>query len=92
MMAESKSVAVVPLNGNNYPTWKIQCKMALMKDGLWGITTGSETAPPPEQVERYSKFATKRDRALAMIVLSIDPSLLYLLGDPKDLVVVWILL
>ena len=54
MMAESKSVAVVPLNGNNYLTWKIQCKMALMKDGLWGITTGSETAPPPEQVERYS--------------------------------------
>ena len=34
----------------------------------------------------------KRDRALAIIALSIDPSLLYLIGDPKDPVAVWTLL
>ena len=39
-MAESRSVALVPLNAKNYATWKIQCKMALIKDGLWGITNG----------------------------------------------------
>ena len=33
-MAESKIVAVVPLNSTNYSTWKIQCKMALIKEGL----------------------------------------------------------
>ena len=37
-MAESKAVAVVPLNSSNYSTWKIQCKM-------WGIVDGTETAP-----------------------------------------------
>ena len=30
-MAESKIVAVVPLNSTNYSTWKIQCKMGLIK-------------------------------------------------------------
>ena len=43
-MAEVKT-AVVPLTGANYPTWKVQCKMSLIKDGLWGIVDGSETAP-----------------------------------------------
>ena len=31
----------------------------------------------------------RRDRALAMMVLSVDPTLLYLLGDPEDPVTVW---
>ena len=31
----------------------------------------------------------KRDRALAVVVLSVEPSLFYLLGDPKDPQVVW---
>ena len=31
----------------------------------------------------------RRDRALAIIVLSIEPSLLYLIGEPEDPVVVW---
>jgi hypothetical protein len=43
-MAESKIVAVVPLNSTNYSTWKIQCKMALIKEGLWGIVNGTERA------------------------------------------------
>ena len=88
-MAESKiATAVVPLNGTNYPTWKIQCKMALMKEGLWKIVTGEEVAPTGNAAEQ-SKFAARRDRALANIVLSVDTSLLYLISDPTDPVVVW---
>ena len=67
-MAESKTVAVVPLNSTNYSTWKIQCKMALIKEGLWDIVNGTETAPT-EGVERQAKFAMRRDKALATIVL-----------------------
>ena len=26
-------VTIVPLNGLNYPTWKLQCKMTLNRDG-----------------------------------------------------------
>ena len=62
--------------------------MSLMKDGLWGIGNGSEVAPE-EGTDRYSKFVTRRDRALTTIVLSIDPSFLYLIGDPKDPIAVW---
>ena len=86
-MAEGKTV-VVPLTGPNYCTWKIQCKMSLMRDGLWGIVSKTE-AEPEAGTERHTKFATRRDRALAIIVLSVDPSLLYLLGDPTDPAVIW---
>uniref|UniRef100_A0A0K2VH34 DUF4219 domain-containing protein n=1 Tax=Lepeophtheirus salmonis TaxID=72036 RepID=A0A0K2VH34_LEPSM len=36
-------MSIVPLKGSNYPTWKIQCRMALMKDDLWKIVTGKQT-------------------------------------------------
>lgn len=84
-----KSVTVVPLMGTNFPTWKVQCQMALMKDGLWGIVNGTETLPGDATAERTSKFQVRKDRALALIVLSIDTSLLYLIGDPSDPIVVW---
>ena len=87
-MAESKGVAVVPLNNSNYATWKVQCRMALIRDGLWSIVSGTETAPG-EDADGYAKFVIRRDKALAVIVLSIQPSLLYLIGDPEDLVEVW---
>ena len=35
------------------------------------------------------KFITRRDRAQAVIILSIDPSILYLIGDPTEPTVVW---
>ena len=88
-MAESRVTAVVPLNGTNYPTWKIQCRMALMKEGLWRIVTGEETAPVDGAAAERVKFASRRDRALATVVLSVDTSLLYLIGNPEDPVVVW---
>ena len=88
-MAESKTVTVVSLNGSNYPTWKVQCRMALMKDGLWGIVNETDTAPSQVHGEKYAKYMSRRDRTLATIVLAVQPSLLYLLGDPEDPVAVW---
>lgn len=88
-MADSKLVAVVPLKGANYPTWKIQCKMTLMKEGLWRIVTGEETAPTSDSESEQAKFASRWDQALANVVLSVDTSLLYLIGNPEDPAVVW---
>ena len=89
-MAESKTVTVVPLNRSNYATWKVQYRMALMKDGLWSIVDGSEACPnQTTEADKYKKFIERRDRALAIIVLSMDPALLYLIGDPKDPTEVW---
>ena len=63
--------------------------MALVHNGLWGIVNRTETAPIEEEADRHSKFLATRDRALATIVLAVEPSLLYLIGDPEDPVVVW---
>ena len=88
-MAESRTVAVVPLNAKNYATWKIQCKMALIKEGIWGITSGTESAPA-DGAEAIAKFNSRKDRALATIVLAVEPNLLYLVGaDPTDPTKVW---
>ena len=87
-MAELKTVTTVPLNSTNYSTLKIQCRMALKKDGLWTIVDGSESPSEDSESQECARFVARRDRALAVIVLSVEPSLLYLLGDP-DSSVVW---
>ena len=88
MIAESK-VAVTPLNGKNYSTWKVQCMMALLKEGLWNIVSGEEAAPEDVTTNAYAKFKGRSERALANIVLTVDLTLLYLLGKLDDLVTVW---
>ena len=63
-MAESKIVAVVPLSSTNYPTWKIQCKMALIKEGLWDIVNGSHygtKTASTKGAERQAKFVARRE-------------------------------
>ena len=47
--------------------------MALVRDGLWEIVSGTEKEPEEEENERR-KFLAKRDRALATIMLAIDPA------------------
>ena len=88
-MAEVKTVSFVPLNGKNYPTWKVQCRMTLTKDGLWGIIDETEVDSGRDHAEANSKFTVRRDRALVIIVLLIELSLLYLIGEPEDPVIVW---
>ena len=86
-MAASTVNMISLLKGDNYPTWKLQCQMALMKDALWGILNGTEVALA--EAEPLAKFNTRRDKALAIIVLSVDPMLLYLVGDLTNPIEVW---
>ena len=60
-----------------------------MKGGLWRIDTGEETAFTSGNKRDWAKFASRRDWALATIVLAVDTSLLYLTGNPEDPVVFW---
>ena len=57
----------------------------LMKEGLWSIASGAERALAEVEAQSDARQEA-RDRALAIAVLSVDPTLLYLLGDPSDLV------
>ena len=63
--------------------------MALMKESLWGIISGTEETPGEDNADACRKFIARRDHALAIIVLAVDPSLLNLLGDLEDPKVVW---
>ena len=80
-MAEAiaKVSTVFPLKGTNYSTWKVQCRMALMKEGLWNILTKKEVAPRDETSQEYTTFMNRYNLALATIILTVDPTLLYLL-------------
>jgi len=44
--------------------------MAHMKERLWGIISGVERAPIEAEVD---KFVVKRDRVVALVMLSVDP-------------------
>ena len=65
------------LNNKNYATWRVQCKMALLKENLWNIVNGTEGEPTGSSVTEgdIQKFRTRKDRALAIIVLAIEPDL-----------------
>lgn len=88
-MVDSKMSVIVPLKGPNYATWRVQLKMALIKENLWGIVNETESPPAVSLTSETAKFNARKDKALATIVLAVDTSLLYLLDDPTDPVVVW---
>ena len=90
-MAQNNNNNNVVLTGENFPTWKIQAKMMLIKENLYDIVDESETEPAPTSTNAadIAKFKSRKKRALAIIVLSIDPKLFYHLGDPTCPIAVW---
>ena len=82
-------LSITLLNESNYATWKIQVKMNLIKEDLYGFITGCEKTPKTDDSSATHNFEKRRDKCLAVIVLSIDPKLLYIVGDPTDPLVVW---
>ena len=93
-MAVETRGAVILLTENNFPTWKLQMRMLLMRLGVWRIVEGTEVAPDERDrdIVASRKFIERSDKALSTIVLGVDPKLLYLLGDPQDPTEVWNLL
>ena len=95
MDLQARMYSLVSLNDKNYNTWKVQVRIHLIRENLYDFIDGSETEPvtetPPSssQEAELRKFRERRDKALASIVLAIDPKILYLVGDPQDPAVVW---
>ena len=67
MATETMEILIKPFNGLNYTTWKVQCNIALIKEGLWNIATGKENAP--ENQGEQAKYLLRRYHTLATIVL-----------------------
>ena len=60
-----------------------------MKDSVWDIVSRTEEVLGEDNADARRKFMVRRDRVLVIIVLAVDPTLLYLLGDPEDPKAVW---
>ena len=58
--------------------------MVLAREGLWQIVS-EETAP----VDGGKSELRRKDRALAAIILTVDTSLLHLIGNSEDPAVIW---
>lgn len=94
-MTTTSTSELIKLNSDNYVAWKLQVRMALIRDDLWDIVDGSEKEPTGEGTTDADrkKFKTRRNKALSMIVLSMKPTLHYLIGrELTDPVTVWKLL
>ena len=94
MATSSSTGELIKLNGDKYPAWKLQVRMALIRDDLWDIVNGSEAAPDASaSADVKKKFKTRSNKALSTIVLSMKPKLHYLIGrEPEDPVAFWKLL
>ena len=66
-----KRLLIEPLKGPNYATCLVQAKMALIKDSLYNLVTGTEAAPADTATQAVkSAYKVRADKALAIIVLS----------------------
>ena len=45
MATEATKILIKPLNGSNFATSKVQCKMALIREGLLNIVNETDDAP-----------------------------------------------
>ena len=54
----SHVVSIIHLKGKKYLTWKVQCQMALMKEGVWGIVQGTEATQGPTMLNDWLNSTT----------------------------------
>ena len=84
-MAEIKSV-ITPTKWEGSPDVESQMLNSVNKGQSLGNSEWNETSSE-DQGDACKKYITTRDHALAIIVLVVDPSLLYLPKDPRA---IWI--
>ena len=85
---DEKLVSIEKFNGSeNWSTWKFQIKHLLLSEELFGYVDGSEQKPAEtasaEDKAKY-KLTCNSVKALSTIVLSINPSQLYLITDCEE--------
>ena len=75
------------LDGSNWITWKFQLRHLLMAKGLWKFVDGSAVLAEDPTREEREKFQAEQQKAFSTIVMSVSPSLLYLITScelPKN--------
>jgi hypothetical protein len=72
------------LDSNNWPTCKIQMRHLLLAKGLWDIVEGSEVLADDATPAQRAEYKEKAQRALSIIVTSVNPSLITCFENAKD--------
>jgi hypothetical protein len=98
MSATTAAIVKIPLLTNrNWPTWKVQMKMHLIRESLWGYVDGTEAWPTAQDKENITKkeqealkvWKDKAEKAVATIFPFLDPTAQQLLGDLMDPSALW---
>ena len=71
--------SIEKLDGSNWITWKFQSRHLLMAKGLWKFVDGSAVLAEDPTREEREKFQAEQQKAFSTIVMSVSPSLLYLI-------------
>ena len=75
-----KMAMIAPLIGPNYTPWKVHCRVALKKVGVWGIMSITKVTPAEDADDKVKDcYAARQDKAVATTVCSVhpvDPSIL----------------
>ena len=85
-MADEKW-SIEKLTSENWVTWKFQMKHLLLVKDLWNITQGTETLAQGADDAARAAFDVRCQKAFSILVMSIDPSQLYLItscDNPKQ--------
>ena len=77
------------VGGSNYATWTIQVKGTLKAKQVWKIVTGEQVLAPEADNNATAAFEILQCKAYAAIVQNIHPSVVYLVGQEDDPVVIW---
>ena len=86
-------VAIEPLNGSNYHSWKFNVKCLLMERGLWGIVSGTETAPVATETDKketvIKDFLLRSQKAYSQIALNVKQEFQVHVTNTDDPKVAW---
>ncbi len=81
MASELSRLQIDKLMSNSWATWKYQIQLYLRANGLWRIVAGEEQRP--EDGQAAAAWDIKDDRARAVLGLTVDKSLLYLITSKE---------
>ncbi len=87
MAALADRFVIDKLTINGWAQWKRKVRVYLVAKNLWGIVSGDE--PRPDGDVPQAEWQARENQAMAMIVLSIDNALLYIVEEAETSAECW---
>lgn len=82
-------VSITKLNFLNYWNWAADVKYLLLDKNPWGIVTGTEKAPDPNDVAANKDYQSRICAALSVIYLNVEPGFRRIIENINDPQAAW---